>query len=70
LRIDISSSNFPAYHLHSNIAGPWALQDKAITAKQAIHIGGVHASWIDIPIANYEYDKKIAYAGGADHERS
>ncbi|MCY9693168.1 CocE/NonD family hydrolase [Paenibacillus alginolyticus] len=50
LRVDISSSNFPAYHLHLNTAGPWALQEEIKIAKQTIYAGGVRYSWIEIPV--------------------
>ncbi len=53
IRIDISSSNFPTYAVHANIAGPWAEQEqeKVKPAKQTIYIGGKHASFIEIPLA-------------------
>jgi len=39
LRLDISSSNFPAYNIHSNYAGNWAAQDRVKVAKQTIYFG-------------------------------
>lgn len=50
LRIDISSSNFPAYHIHPNVAGSWAHQEVVKTAKQEVYVGGDYASWIEIPM--------------------
>ncbi|WP_248927156.1 CocE/NonD family hydrolase [Paenibacillus hamazuiensis] len=50
LRVDISSSNFPAYHLHPNTAGPWALQETVKKARQTLRTGGSCPSWIDIPL--------------------
>jgi predicted acyl esterase len=39
LRLDISSSNFPAYNIHSNYAGNWASQERVKTAKQTVYSG-------------------------------
>lgn len=50
LRLDISSSNFPAFHIHSNYAGPWAEQTRKKPAQQQIHMGKKTASCIEIPI--------------------
>ncbi|MDQ0496583.1 CocE/NonD family hydrolase [Paenibacillus brasilensis] len=50
LRVDISSSNFPAYHAHPNIAGSWALQEEMKIAKQTIYTGDIRSSWIEIPV--------------------
>ncbi|MCF0142216.1 MAG: CocE/NonD family hydrolase, partial [Parasporobacterium sp.] len=52
LRIDISSSDFPQYSVHTNYKGVWALQDKARTAHQTILCGGDHPSWVEIPVKN------------------
>jgi len=50
LRLDVSSSNFPAYHIHSNVAGAWALQQNTRIANQQIHLGRGNRSCIEIPI--------------------
>ncbi|MBW4081186.1 CocE/NonD family hydrolase [Paenibacillus sp. S150] len=50
LRVDISSSNFPAYHLHSNHAGNWALQQEFRAANQTLLTGAEHNAWIEIPL--------------------
>lgn len=50
LRVDISSSDFPKYHAHTNHAGPWAEQATAKIANQRIHIGGDHAGFVELPI--------------------
>lgn len=50
LRIDISSSDFPQYNIHSNYAGVWALQDKAQKAVQKIYCGKARPSRIEIPV--------------------
>ncbi len=52
LRLDISSSDFPQYHLHSNCAGNWASIDKYQVAEQKIFSGGFFASRIEIPTNN------------------
>ena len=50
LRIDISSSDFPKFHAHTNYPGPWAEQAAAKVANQRIHIGGDRAGWVELPI--------------------
>lgn len=52
LRLDISSSNFPAYPVHSNTFGPWAEQAVTHKAKQTIFGGGVYPTLIELPIVN------------------
>jgi putative CocE/NonD family hydrolase len=37
LRLDISSSNFPAFNIHSNFSGPWETQTKRKVAQQTIY---------------------------------
>jgi uncharacterized protein len=54
IRVDISSSNFPAYHAHANRRGPWAQQDKPIEAKQRLFVGADHLSYIEFPIVASE----------------
>ncbi|MFP7493948.1 CocE/NonD family hydrolase [Terribacillus saccharophilus] len=40
IRIDISSSNYPMYHIHSNTNKPWAAVGKSgVIAKQFLHFG-------------------------------
>lgn len=46
LRLDISSSNFPAFNIHSNFSGPWALQKETKVATQTIY----SPSFIQLPI--------------------
>ena len=52
LRVDVSSSNFPAYHVHPNIAGTWSLIKETKIAVQTLHLGGEYASRIEIPVAS------------------
>ena len=46
LRVDVSSSNFPAYHAHSNRSGPWAEQLDAVVATQTVALGD---AWLELP---------------------
>jgi hypothetical protein len=39
LRLDVSSSDFPKYHAHSNRAGPWAKQIDTDVATQTLYGG-------------------------------
>ncbi len=50
IRVDISSSNFPQYNIHSNYPGVWALQEKTKTAKQTIYSGKTYPSTLNLPI--------------------
>jgi putative CocE/NonD family hydrolase len=50
IRVDISSSNFPAYHIHANFRGPWAEQNEVRTAQQTIYVGGKQ-SYIEFPVS-------------------
>lgn len=49
IRVDISSSDFPQYHVHSNQKGLWSAQKKNKVAHQTIQMGGVHASCVILP---------------------
>lgn len=51
LRIDISSSNFPAYNVHPNVKGLWAEQSIFKIANQTVFMGGKYKSYIELPIA-------------------
>jgi len=48
IRAEISSSNFPAYHVHSNLKGLWSALEDHIVAKQTIHLDD-EASYIELP---------------------
>lgn len=52
LRIDISSSDFPQYAVHSNYKGVWASSSKTKKAKQIIHYGGETPSRIEMDVLN------------------
>ena len=49
LRLDVSSSDFPQYSVHSNYPGIWSLQDKTKPAHQQLHLGAQHPASITIP---------------------
>ncbi|MCD8216654.1 MAG: CocE/NonD family hydrolase [Clostridiales bacterium] len=51
IRVDIASSNFPAYHVHPNVTDNWAKTDKVEVAEQCIYTGGKYDSRIDIPVS-------------------
>lgn len=50
LRVDISSSNFPAYHVHPNTTTVWGESTTTQTAEQTVFFGGRKASKITIPV--------------------
>lgn len=52
LRIDISSSNFPAYNNHPNKKENWALVKDTFIADQTVYVGNEKASYIELPIVN------------------
>lgn len=48
LRLDLSSSDFPQYAVHSNTAGPWADQAETRIAHQTVHFG--EKSFAELPV--------------------
>ncbi len=50
IRIDISSSDFPQYSVHSNYAENWAKCKKVKKAKQKIYTGIEYPSVVELPI--------------------
>ena len=50
IRVDISSSDFPQYSVHSNYAGVWSRQTKTRVAHQTLYIGEEYGSRIEIPL--------------------
>ncbi len=50
IRLDISSSDFPQYAVHSNYPGVWAKNRKTKKAKQTIYFGETALSRIDMDI--------------------
>lgn len=49
IRIDISSSDFPAYAAHTNYPGIWALQDQTRAANQTIIMKHEKESYVEFP---------------------
>lgn len=50
LRLDISSSDFPQYSVHSNFAGIWSWQKRSKCARQVIMCGKNHPSRMILPL--------------------
>lgn len=50
LRVDISSSNFPAYHVHPNVETIWSDTDEKRAAIQNIYTGGKYPSRVEVPV--------------------
>jgi predicted acyl esterase len=50
IRIDISSSDFPQYSVHSNYPGVWSEQTKTRIATQTVHTGKKYPIRVMIPI--------------------
>jgi len=50
LRIDVKSSNFPEYAIHSNFSGVWAEQASTRIAHQNVFAGGRNGSYITLPV--------------------
>lgn len=60
LRLDISSSNFPAFHAHPNVAGIWALQEEAQTARQTLYAGPDRPAWLSLHVAPLDPSEPVA----------
>ncbi len=52
IRLDISSSDFPQYSVHSNYPGIWSVQEKTKKAKQKIYTGAENGSCVVFPDMN------------------
>lgn len=50
LRVDISSSNFPMYHVHPNTTEPWGEAKEKRIAHQTVYVGGNSASCIQLAV--------------------
>lgn len=50
IRVDISSSDFPQYSIHSNYPGVWSEQTKTRVANQKVHVGKKHPTRVILPI--------------------
>lgn len=51
IRVDIASSDFPQYHVHSNHKGLWSEQTNHKPAHQTIYMGGKYHSCVILPTA-------------------
>ena len=54
LRLDISSSNFPAFHIHPNTETLWSQENEYKTANQTVYSGNKYLSKIILPVLNQE----------------
>lgn len=52
LRLDIKSSQFPEYAVHSNTEGIWSEQAVTVKANQKVYVGGSEGSRIVFPVLN------------------
>jgi putative CocE/NonD family hydrolase len=50
LRLDISSSGFPEYSVHTNRSGVWSEQESAVKAEQRVYFGGRYPSKVSLPL--------------------
>ena len=51
IRVDISSSDFPQYAVHSNYPGVWSMQSQTRCARQTIYTGKGKKSRIILPVS-------------------
>lgn len=52
IRVDISSSDFPQYSIHSNYPGVWSAQTKVRKARQSVWTGAKYPSSIELPFSD------------------
>lgn len=50
LRLDISSSDYPNFHIHCNYRGIWGLQSRYRKASQTLYSGGGKDSWVTMEV--------------------
>lgn len=50
LRLDVTSSSFPAYHIHPNLAGPWADVTESRPAVQTLVLDQDGGACLEIPV--------------------
>ncbi|MDE0436155.1 MAG: CocE/NonD family hydrolase [Bryobacterales bacterium] len=50
IRVDISSSNYPAYDPNPNTGGPYMMGGKSVIAENSIHVDTQHPSHIVLPV--------------------
>ena len=54
IRLDVTSSDFPQYSVHPNVAGCWSEQTETRAAHQTIHTGGTTPSAVHLPLWRQE----------------
>ena len=50
IRIDLTSTDFPQYSVHSNYAGCWAEKDRVRKAHPQVYFGGENESCLSLPL--------------------
>jgi putative CocE/NonD family hydrolase len=50
IRLDVTSSSFPQFHVHSNHAGPWRDVPEAIPAEQTLYLTQESAAHLVLPV--------------------
>lgn len=50
LRLDISSSDYPNFHVHCNYPGIWGLQRSQRKALQQLYSGNGKDSWVQMEV--------------------
>lgn len=50
IRVDISSSDFPQYSIHSNYPGVWSAQTSVRSARQNVWTGKPYPSRVELPL--------------------
>ncbi len=53
LRVDVSSSNFPAYNVHPNVAAPWYAHAESRIANQTVLTGPGREGWLELPVVSH-----------------
>ena len=50
IRLDVQSSDFPQYSIHSNTAGCWSMQNETVCAEQKLYFGRECVSCLELPM--------------------
>lgn len=50
IRLDVTSSDFPQYSVHTNFPGVWSIQEQTKSVRQTIYAGQDYPSCIELPI--------------------
>ena len=54
IRLDVSSSDFPQYSVHTNTPGVWSLQTESKIARQTLHTGKACPAAVLFPLAEQD----------------